>query len=495
MSLKKAGCILLMLLLLTTSACQQTPSPGPVDESEPQLEATLVYYTIGTPDRDMAAVNDALNKLLKKKINVQLEYKKINWSDYGTTLSNIIHSGTYFDIAFTTEGDQGDYSGYAKKGVWLELDPYLETIGKDMYDAIDPLLWYGVKINDKIYGVPTNKEVAVPEWWIYKKELVDKYGIDISKYNTLESLEPLFKMISVKEPGYTIMELDRNSRNFFALEDYEYVLNRDVPLMVKSTDQSLKIVNIFETELARRTLDTLRKYYKEGYINEDAAVKSGSELGRDPKVFWREAGAGPYPTTSWSKDTGFEVTARQVTSSIATTESARGGIMAVNANSQNPEACIRFLNCLNTDPEVRNLINFGVEGVHYDLTPDGQVAVKPEGGYTGVQYTQGNWFILKTLKGDPLNKWEEYKRFNSESIRSEALGFTPDISDPAVSSVLTAVSNVTAKYYYSLMTGTVDPKVVLPMFLKELQAAGIDSLRNTFQKQIDAWKAKQKNSR
>ncbi len=484
-------CILLIFTLVI-SACSSAPSQNtepkvpPAAVSSP-APVTLKYYTIGTPDADLAKVNEALNKLLEKKINVHIEYNKINWSDYGRSLSNIINSGTSFDIAFSTEGDQGDYSGNARNGSWLILDPYLKTIGKDMYNTINPLLWEGVKINDKIYGVPTNKELAVPEWWIYKKELVDKYNIDISKLTTLESLEPVFKTIQQNEPEFNIMELDQYSHNFFALEDYEYIFNRDIPLMVKSTDKTLKIINIFETDLAKITLKTLRKYYKAGYINEDASVKAGSSLGKDQNIFWREGGGGPYSAISWSKDTGFEVVAHQVTSSIVTTESARGGIMVVSSRTKNAEACIKFLNCLNTDPEVRNLINFGIEGLHYDLTPEGQVAVKKDSGYTGVQYTQGNWFILKTLKGDPLNKWEEFKKFNSEAIKSVTLDFTPDISSPAVSSRLAAVSRVTAKYYPGLMTGTVDPEKVLPEFLEELKAAGIDELKNNLQQQIDAW--------
>ena len=480
-----------LLLALSVSGCRNSLPPDSVTGTEKDpvsAPVTLKYFTIGTPDADLKLVNNELNKLLEKNINLKIEYNKINWSEYGRFLSNMINSGADFDIAFTTEGEQGDYSGYARKGVWMALDPYLATLGKEMYSTINPLLWEGVKINHKIYGVPTNKEVAVPEWWIYKKELIDKYHIDISQYATLESLEVLFKLIQQNEPEYTVMELDESSHNFFALDEYEYILSKDIPLMVRSTDKSLRIVNIFETDLSERILNTLRKYYKAGYINEDAAVRTNSGFVKGQEVFWRAGGAGPYATSSWSKDAGYEVVARQVTSTIVTTESTRGGIMAVSSRTKNPDACIKFLNYLNTDPEFRNLINFGIEGVHYDLTENGQVAVREDSGYVGVTYTQGNWFILKTLKGDPENKWEEYKRFNSSAIKSEALDFTPDISDPSVSSKLASVSKTTKKFYPGLMTGTIDPDTWLPVFLKELKAAGIDDLKTVFQQQINQWK-------
>lgn len=462
----------------TTASSKDAASTEPVN---------LVYYTIGNPDNDLQMVNDALNKMLKEKINVTIEYNKIAWGDYGTKISALVNSGAAFDLAFATGPDQGDYVGNAKKGAWLALDDYFTGEGKAMYDAINPLLWEGMKIDGKTYGIPTNKEVAVPEQWMYPKELVDKYKLDITQYKTLESLEPVFKDIKAKEADYTVMELDKNSHNFFALDGYEWVINRDLPLMIKSSDKDLKIVNIFDTDTGKKTLDTLRKYYKAGYINEDAAVKEAQGLEKGKKVFLKEAGGGPYSETSWSADRGYDVVAQQVTDTVVTTESARGGVMVVNALTKNADACIKFLNCLNTDADVRNLINYGIEGTHYNLTSDGQVEKVKDTTYSGVQYTQGNWFILKTLKGDPADKWKTFEDFNSKAVKSEALGFTPDTTK--VASQLAAISTVSGQYYSGLMTGTVDPATELPKFLEALKTAGINDVMKEFQTQLDAWKA------
>ncbi len=484
-----------VLALLTGCAEQASSSPAASGDTQPAVSAfpTLKYYTIGTPDRDLKRINDALNALLEKKCGLHVEYIKIGWGDYGRTLTSMISAGSDFDLAFATNLDQGDYLGNAKKGVWLALDPYLKTIGKDMYAAIDPHLWAGMKIGGKIYGVPTNKEIAVPEWWIYDKSLVDKYRVDVTQYRTLESLEPLFRTIKRNEPDYIVMELDQYSHNFFALENYEYLLNKSVPLMVISTEKRPQVVNVFETELATRTLATLRKYYKAGYINEDASLRADAGPATERRTFWREGGAGPNANASWAKDFGYEVVAQQVTDSIVTTESARGGIIAVNARTRYPEECIAFLNALNTDPDIRNLLNFGLEGVHYDLTPEGQVEVRKDSNYVGVQYTLGNWFILKTMKGDPPNKWDIYKEFNRAAVKSEVLDFVPDISSPEISTQIAAVSAVTEKYYPALMTGTVDPEIELPRFLAELKAAGVDELKAVFQRQLDDWKAAELN--
>lgn len=496
MKLKKTISIALAVSMFASSVlagCSQnknTVSSSPNSTSSVQeaqsAPVNLIYYTIGSPDADLKKVNDALNELLLKKINVTVQYNKIPWNDYGTKITALVNSGGDFDIAFASAPDQGDYAGNALKGAWLDLTDYLQEGGKATYSMIDPLYWAGVTINNKIYGIPTNKEIAVPEWWMYPKELVDKYKIDITKYHTLESLEPLLAQMKKDEPDWLPMEFDKNSNNFFAMDGYEYVISKEVPLMVRSDDSSLKVVNIFGTGLAKETLETLRKYYKAGYINEDAAIKESQNLEKGKKVFWKEAGSGPYSDTSWSTDRGYPIVAQQISKATVTTESARGGLMVVNSRTKNPEACIKFLNLLNTDPEIRNLINYGIEGVHYKLNPDKQVE-KLNDGYAGVQYTQGNWFILNTVIGDPKDKWDKYREFNKTAVKSEMLGFTADTSK--ISYQLAAVTQVWEKYYPGLMTGSVDPDEQLPKFLSELKAAGIEEIQANLQQQLLSWKA------
>jgi hypothetical protein len=236
-------------------------------------------------------------------------------------------------------------------------------------------------------------------------------------------------------------------------------------------------------------LATLRRYYKAGYINEDAALKESMSLEKGKKVFWKEAGGGPYSDISWSADRGYRLIAQQVSKATVTTESTRGGMMVVNSRTKHPQECVKFLNLLNTDPEVRNLINYGIEGTHYVLNSDKQVE-RISDAYTGIQYTQGKWFILNTTVGDPKDKWDKYREFNKIAVKSELLGFTPDTLK--ISSEMSAISQVWRKYYSCLMTGSVNPDEQLPKFLEELKAAGIDKVQAELQKQVTNWKASTK---
>ncbi|AWP26374.1 ABC transporter substrate-binding protein [Paenibacillus sp. Cedars] len=489
--------VLIMLLTSYTTGC--FPQPGHNDEAYDGDTVNLIYYTIGEPDKDLQLVNDKINEIMARKIGVTITYVKVSWLEYEDRLNTLISAGSPFDIAFAP-----DYATTAMRGAWLKLDDYLTGIGKDMYDAIDPTFWQGVRMNDgSIYGVPTNKELAVRDHWMYPASIVNKHNIDITQYNTLESLEPLLRMIRQEEPAYIPMELDRDSQNFFALHGYEYILNHKLPLMVQSLDPAAQVVNIFETKEARQVLDTLRRYYKEGFINKDAALREPGALKRGAKVFWKSSGGGPLSETTWSKDRGYKLVAHPVTPNTVTTEAVRGGIMAVNANTKHPVECIKFLNLLNTDPEIRNLFNYGIESVHYTLDEQGQVVLitdknsnddavpdTPASSYSGVQYTQGNWFILKTMGGDnpePLDKWDQFRKYNDGVVNSTVLGFTPDLS--SLTAQTANIEMVWQKYYPSLMTGSVDVDTILPKFNEELKQAGMDEVRQEVQKQLDAWRS------
>lgn len=471
------------LLLLLTALALLTGCAAPVgdEDSGGPEPVNLIYYTIGEPDADLQQVNDALNDILLPRYGFTVTYNKIGWNDYTAQLNSLLGTGQTFDVAFAWTDS---YVTGARSGAWLDLTERLGVLE----DTIDGAFWKGVTVEGRIWGIPTNKELACPVHYLFSRELVEKYDIDITQYRSFASLEPLLQEIREKEPDYIPLFLDSTPTNIMVLEGYEYVGYDSIPLMVRSDDPRCQVVNIFSTAEAMENLRILRRYYEQGYINQDACLRTGFSRYQDEPVFLRLSTGGPDASASYSTDYGYPIVAQQASPSVVTTESTQGGIMVVSANTRHPEACMAFLTAVNTDPEVRNLLNYGIEGVHYTLTEEDQVNIISS-DYRGVPYTQGNWFILKTAVGESLNKWELYRAFNENTQESPLLGFTPDYSQYA--DVFNAVSRVCEKYYAPLLTGTVDPEVYLPRFLEELSEAGIDRLQAALQQQIDTWRAGQ----
>ena len=474
-------CLPLLLAAALLCGCA-APGTAP-SETTPEEPVTLVYYTIGTPDTDLKLVNQALNDILLERYGFQVEYNKIGWNDYTDRLNALMRTGEDYDIAFAWTDI---YVRNAQSGYLMDLTDYLNADGRILYDTVDPRFWEGVTIRNRIWGVPTNKELAAPLQFLFSRELVEKYDIDVTQYTTLESLEPLLAMIAEKEPGCIPLFFDTSRLNLMNMGGYTYLTSETVPLVVRNDDPDCTIVNLFETDFARQMLQTLHRYYQAGYINQDAPLRAAMSRFPDEQVFCRISSGGPDSSASFSTDFGYPIEAVQVSEAVVTSDSTQGGIMVVNAATRHPEEAKAFLTAVNTDPEVRNLLKFGIEGIHYTLTEDGQVEILSD-AYRGVPYTQGNWFILKTCVGESPNKWEEYRQFNAAAVSSPLLGFNPDYS--RCEAAYTAVSQVYAKYYLALMTGAVDPEVYTARLMADLEAAGIDTLRDTIQTQVDTWLA------
>ena len=475
--MRRLAALFLLAALLATllSGCSMKP---PAEET-PMV--TLIYYTIGEPDEDLDKVNDALNSLLAERYDFQVDYIKIGWNEYEARLSTLVNTNQKFDIAFAwTE----NYQANAKRGKWLDLTPYMQTSGREMYEAVNDKFWKGTLIDGKIFGVPTNKELATPMQFLFDKTLVEKYGIDVTQYTTLDSLEPLLQSIAKFEPDYVPFFLDSTQYNFMLPAGYEYITYETVPLMIRSNDPTCQVVNAFESEAVMQELRTMRKYYKRGYINQDACIRTSLSRFADEKVFLRISSGGPGADASYSTTFGYPIIAQQASDSIATTDSTRGGLMVVNARTAHPEECVAFLNAVNTDPDVRNLLNYGIEGEHYTLTDAGQVHTISD-AYAGVAYTQGNWFILRTREGENPNRWEIFKEFNDSAQESMLLGFVPDYSGYTLQ--FDKIARIYERYYSALITGTVAPDQFVPQMNKELAEAGIDELRQVVQQQIDDW--------
>ena len=242
-------------------------------------------------------------------------------------------------------------------GAFLELDDLLQNEGKEMYDSIDPRFWEAAKVGGKTYGVPSEKEIGSCPMWVFTKEYVDKYDIPYEDLHTLEDLEPYLQLIKENEPDVVPMYLTK---------DYTaptYMDKIQDPIGIEYGDDSLTVKNVFETDRMMETLHTMRKYYEAGYINKDAATASDD---KSVKRFVTKGDGQPYAELIWGKDLGYEVVATQIMDTQITNGSARGALTAINKNSEHPEKAMELINLINTDEYLRNLLNYGIEGTHWE---------------------------------------------------------------------------------------------------------------------------------
>ena len=484
------GCAAVMAAGLLSGCGKETETNSNGEEI-----VELTWYQVGDNQKDDEMVLEEVNKYTEEKIGVRLNIVKVGWGDYNQKMQVVINTGDEWDMCFTCSWTN-DYLQNAQKGAFLALDDLLQEEGKEMYDQIDPRFWEAAKVGGEIYGVPSEKEIGSMPMWVFTKEYVDKYNIPYEDIHSLEDLEPWLALIKEKEPDVVPMYLTK---------DYSaptYMDKIQDPVGIEYGDDSLTVKNVFDTEKMQSILDTMRKYYEAGYINKDAATASDD---KSVKRFVTKGDGQPYAELIWAKDLGYDVVASSIMDTQVTNASARGALTAINKNSEHPEKAMEFINLVNTDQYLRNLLNYGIEGVHWEKVDvpqeeldaaegkpyiyDCKVKLDPEKSkdYSVPYYVQGGLFNTYVLDNEPIDKWATFKEYNDAAEEAPSFGFDFDLSN--VSTQVAGFRNVLDEFGKSLYTGSVDPEEYLPQLDKKMQATGINDVIDEMQTQIDDWKA------
>lgn len=448
----------------------------------------LVWYTIGAPQKDLDKVQQEVNKYTLEKINATINMKMIDFGDYTQKMQVMVASGEPMDILFTCSW-AFDYVQNARKGAFMKLDDLIEKYGQGIKKTINPAFLEGSKVDGHNYAIPANKELPAQEVWRFNKPLLDKYSLDASKVDTsLESLEPLLKTIKEKEPGITPFAM---SKDYMPVLPFDYIIEK-MPLAVYNDTTDYKVVNILETPELKSALKTVRKYYQAGYISPEAAtITSTEDLFKSGKWFMDRATTQPLAENQWTASYGYPVISAPASKPYIYNWSVMGSMQAISANSKYPEKAMEFLNLLNTDPKLRNMIDSGIEGVHYQKVGDNMIKNLPDAkNYDMPTFSLGNIMITYLNEGDPLNKWDEFAKFNASGIKAPLLGFNFDTSK--ISTEIAALQNVKEEFWAALMTGTADPDEYLPKAIQKFKAAGLDKIIAEAQSQVDAWRAASK---
>ncbi|MCJ8012120.1 ABC transporter substrate-binding protein [Paenibacillus sp. KQZ6P-2] len=501
---KKASLLSLTLVLALSfvlSACgskneEKSASEPAKEESAIQSDGTidaskldpvkLKMYMIGPSQKDLPIVQEEINKYLTEKINATIELSMIDWGDYSQRMQVITSSGENYDIAFTSSW-AFEYLPNAAKGAFMPLNDLLDKYGKGIKEELDPRFLEGTKVKGVNYAVPTNKELAQQYVWRFNKKYVDKYNLDISKVTTLEDLEPLLKTIKENEPAeITPLAVPKGFKPYMP---FDYPLGDEIPIGMYLDTEDYKFVNVLETPELKSALTTMRKYYKAGYVREDIATLDGIDNMKTGKWLVDREITQPYAELGWSRSAGYDIVTRPMHDPVIYTSSAAGSMMAISSYSKNPERAMMFLNLLNTDPKLRNMIQYGLEGTHYKKLEDPYIEDLPrmQESYAMPGFALGNMYLTYLHKDEPKDKWDAFEKFNSSAKVAPTFGFNFDTAP--VKTEVASITNVAKEFIPALYTGSVDPEEYLPKAQQKFKDAGIDKVIAEAQKQFDAWKA------
>ncbi len=269
-------------------------------------------------------------------------------------------------------------------------------------------------------------------------------------------------------------------------------------VLVDPTDPTVS--NLYESDLYKDLATEMYNWMQEGLIQADAVntTETASTLMTAGTAFGYFTNLKPGYAEENSSSLGYEIAVVDIIPALACTNNVSRATWTISSGCDNPEAAMKVLNELYTNPELSNLYMYGIEGVHYKVLEEGgasngqDIITWADGldASTSNYAKSGTWimpnqFIGNVWEGSAPDVWDQQREFNDTAQKSAAFGFTYD--SLSVTNEVTACTNVVSKYHKALLCGALDPATTLDQFNEELYAAGLQNIIDEKQSQLDAW--------
>ncbi len=445
-------------------------------------------------------VNEAISEHTRETLGLDVELLIIDSAAYTDDIKLMLSSGEQVDL-FSTCGP--GYMTCVNNGYTADLEEndLLATYGKELNELIRPDYLDACRVGGTLYGVPPIKDYAIQTACILiGKEYLDGAGYDLSKFKTddlgyykatWDDVDDMFAAIHEAFPDKTVYSTQDNLLTQGSCVDN---IAGDYFGTLLDPANSLKIENVYESDLFKEWADRAYRWNQAGYISGDAMsdktgasarIKSGAYMAMMSQ-------AKPAYQNQINGECGRDMVIFDVGDSFMSSSAVSAFPWCMNQATEDPVAAMQVLNALYTDPVVANLVCWGQEGVEYKVNADTSInwadGVNADNSeyYPNVLWMMPNQYAAHVWEGDPIDVGEQTAKFNDNCpVKSKALGFTWDNSDYV--SEFTALKNAYEEFGAQVVYGFVDPETGLKQLNDALKAAGLEEYMTAKQAALDAW--------
>lgn len=477
-----------------STASGDTASTGINFDEEP-YEINYLYI-VAQEGANQKKVAEAVNELALKELNMKVNLIPMTMGTYNSQMSMMLAAGEPLDI-FPTFSQ--NFSTYIESQYLVDLGQYkaelkdaLEVLGEDAETGY---------IGEFLVGLGQMKERAYPAGLICRKDIFDETGYKLEDFSVTTDDYASFNQIGdlfakVKELHPDMVCLDGTS--IMGRQDGSYMDNLGSDFgVLENYGQTTTVTNWFESDQWKTFCEIGRDWFTKGYLSQDIAVNqdSGEIKMKAGNTFSFITNVKPNTNVEKLAQTGYETVVIPLSECMKYSNAVNAFMLSVANASKDPRKAAIFMNWTYTSREFNDLINWGIEGEDWVETEDGMAAY-PEGvDATNVGYHNDygwaypNQFVGHAWEGNPADIWDQYLEYNAGLIKSKAFGFVFDSTPVATEEA--QLNTVRDQYWNDLVFGAVDPAEKMDEFNKALYDAGLQTVIDEKQRQLDEWLAKQ----
>ena len=488
--MKKIVSLMLALCLLLSVFSFASAEDAPV-----VVRLTRASFNIVPDSEQVKKVEDAINAYIADKINVEIRLTDISSGEY-TDKVNMSLAAHEIDLLWTASWEAviGTNDLVPNNAVYdiTDLLP-----GTALYASMDEGQWDATKYNGRIYYIPVYKDNVEGYDFMFRKDLVDKYGWDVTTVKTLADLEPM--LADAKAEGLKYPYLSQKTAMFYRwyIDKFDFFTADATSNFVAVDRATNEVVDTILTPEYAEFAKLMGDWAEKGYLSEDDLTKVTTDTTTQTKdwaiSWWTDIPVNAEANARYNQ----EVVMQPATERYAHSTSALGSCYAVTTSDETvAKAAIDFMGLLYTDSYLADLYTFGIEGEDFTYTQDEEAgqAIKHV-TQTSEKYNHSMWesasaTIVTPLAEEPDNKADLYKDFNGGAKTSIAAGFRFDKTP--VEAAYTACQALFEEYGFALENGGVPADAVdayIADYQAALDAAGYQDVLAEFTAQYEAWKA------
>lgn len=470
-----------------TSDPGETSTPTESSAKKTKISIYRASFNVASPDtNEVKAVQDKINEYIGDKINVEIDLHDIGSAEYRDK-ANLALVGGEIDLLWTANWQETiGCDDVVKQNAVYDITSLLPNY--DLYKALPDWVWNSSAYDGKNFFIPVYKESAEGYNLAFRKDLVDKYGWDLSTVKSLKDIEPM--LADCYADGLKYPYLTQRTAMFYRyyLDKFDF-FSQDSFMAVDKASNT--VVNTIQTPEYLEFSTLMGDWADKGYLHEDDLTKTTNDTTTQSKdwgvTWWTDVPNNAEANTRWKQ----EAEMVKVTENWLQSNGTLGSCYTISSKCtpEEADACLKFLSLLYTDTKLADLYTFGIEGVDYNME-NGKVAKVEGAGYNHSMWESTSVLVLSIESTEPDDKIQMYKDFNDGAKESIASGFR--FNSANVESQYAACQQVFQEYGYVLENGgysAADAQKGIDDYQKALDDAGFQDVLAEAQAQYTAWLA------
>lgn len=475
-------------------------------DNEEDGEITEVTFYMcdiaGIGSENVSHVEEALNAITEEQINVHVNLNLIEVGEYSTQVNLAITSKDKIDMCMLMPVPGSGMSSMVGNNQLMGLNDLLKEYGQGIVDTMGVYLDAGT-VAGTYYEIPAYRLYSSKLAVIMRKDILEELDM-VELAQNMTTWAEFEQILAAVAENYDVAPIGGANGAVF-VNDVVYIQGDNFSDAVTfdtlgseafflSTDENGKVYSLTGTDNFKNSIYKVKEWWDKGWVYKDnpTATEQNAVMMKQNLIFASvntiELGA----EASWLANTGYDVVITDIVPNSVTTQHVNKFGLGIPVTAEEPEAAMKFMNLMYTSQDVMNLLDWGVEGTDF-VMKDGE-ATYPDGvdadsvAYHNRDFLLGNYFLAAPWTDNGYGS--DFRQVAMDELKSAPvsryLGFNADVS--ALTNEITAVTNVINEYINNIRSGAFDD-ALYEEFQNALDEAGMQTIVNEYQKQLDEWLA------